>query len=262
MASVSRPGTFPRAFLWSWALLLGASAALQAKPVSFTGTGGARIVGNFFPPAKPERLTVVLLHGVGSSKEEWDAFSLACRAEGLGLFAYDARGHGESTGAASGKKIDYRTFYSRGPDSEWGKMVGDLELAVQFLRKSRKIDPSLIAIGGASIGANIALRYAVNHPAIPCFFLLSPGVDYQGLTAGDAIQHYGNRRLLLAVSPGDLYAWRSAELLKTLVQPATSLTFLQQPPNSGHGVQMFRRTDPEKPSELESRILEWLSDQP
>src|SRR4051794_41819613 len=51
----------------------------------------------FLPDEEP-RAGVVIAHGAGSAKESHFDFGRACRGAGLAALAFDARGHGRSTG--------------------------------------------------------------------------------------------------------------------------------------------------------------------
>ena len=51
----------------------------------------------FLPDEKP-RAGVVICHGAGSAKESHFDFGRACRGAGLAALAFDARGHGRSSG--------------------------------------------------------------------------------------------------------------------------------------------------------------------
>src|SRR5437899_2062715 len=121
-------------------------ASLFAEKITFPNSEGIQLVGEFTKPQNPHNYTIILLHGLGSTKEEWDSFYKLLASNGYGVFAYDARGHGESKKKSSGESVDYQTFYGRGLQSEWGKMIGDLGAAVECLRKNFKLDPRTIAI--------------------------------------------------------------------------------------------------------------------
>src|SRR3954449_866732 len=51
----------------------------------------------FLPDEEP-RAGVVIAHGAGSAKESHFDFGRACRGAGLAALAFDARGHGRSSG--------------------------------------------------------------------------------------------------------------------------------------------------------------------
>ena len=59
----------------------------------------------FLPEDEP-RAGVVVLHGAGSAKESHFDFARGCRDEGMAALAYDARGHGRSSGAFGPGAID------------------------------------------------------------------------------------------------------------------------------------------------------------
>lgn len=59
----------------------------------------------WLPDERP-RGTVVVLHGADSTKERHFGFARACHANGFAAIAFDARGHGESTGALGGGALD------------------------------------------------------------------------------------------------------------------------------------------------------------
>jgi uncharacterized protein len=59
----------------------------------------------FLPDGAP-RAGVVILHGAGSAKESHFDFARGCRDDGMAALAYDARGHGRSTGEFGPGAID------------------------------------------------------------------------------------------------------------------------------------------------------------
>jgi pimeloyl-ACP methyl ester carboxylesterase len=239
-------------------LILSAIPLRAAEKVTFTTPDGVRLVGWWFAP-KPGKPTVILLHGLGALKEEWRPLDSTLSSAGVGVLAYDQRGHSESQKTASGGTVDFQTFYGQGMGSEWGKMVEDIASAVQFLKK-RGVDPKSVGVGGASIGANIAFRYAAAHPEVPFCILLSPGADYQGIRTDDVYPSYGRRPLFAAASAGDRYAYRTVksfeDLNPRLPGGGALLTLAYEP--SGHGAQMFRRSDPARASAFEEKLLHWI----
>jgi fermentation-respiration switch protein FrsA (DUF1100 family) len=62
------------------------------------GTRDGLAYALFLPDGEPD-VGVVIVHGAGSAKESHFDFARGCRAEGMAALAYDARGHGRSTGA-------------------------------------------------------------------------------------------------------------------------------------------------------------------
>lgn len=240
------------------------STVFAVEKVTFKTFDDVQISAEFYKPASPQMWTIVLHHGVAAVKHEWDSFAQLLSSKGYGVLVYDARGHGQSMKKSSGETVDFQYFFGQGLQSEWGRMIDDLGTAVKYLGEKQHIDPRKIAVGGASIGANVALRYAADHKEVPFVILLSPGVSYQGITTNDVIGKLVNRPMVMAGNQTDEYAYQSIMKLQSLVMDKRKdapLTVFIEPPNSGHGVQMFRRSDPKKPSVLEDKLLRWIQHQ-
>ena len=207
------------------ALILAAVAAAAPAPaqkISFRTPDGWTIAALYLPPGKAG-VVVVLAHGVGSSKSEWEALSERLAAAGLGTLAIDLRGHGDSRQGPTGAR-GYQDFDATG---EWPRAVEDLNAAAQWLQ-ARGIPKSRIALGGASIGANLASRAAAAHPQTPFLLLLSPGPDYRDVK----LLLNAHLKTLAGASPGDRYAYQTLEPLSS-----HGVDIFKAP--AGHGVQMF-----------------------
>src|SRR3989339_1190956 len=181
--------------------------------VQFSALDGIPLSGLFIPPASQGMKTFVLLHGLGSNQEEWQPFIQKLVKRGYGFLSYDARGHGESTLDANGQKISFENFGAPGPGSQWNAMVADLEQAIEFLLKEKKISRKRIGLMGASLGANICIIETGRDKEIPVTVLLSPGLNYAGIVTSRAIEGCNDRAVLKAAAPADPYAWQSSTLL-------------------------------------------------
>ena len=82
--------------------------------------------------------------------------------------------------------------------------------------------------------------------------LLSPGLDYRGVTTADQLAIYGDRPLLLVASEDDAY---SADSVRALAEAAGGGT-LHILVRAGHGTHMFA-VEPE----LADLIVSWLDAQ-
>ena len=82
--------------------------------------------------------------------------------------------------------------------------------------------------------------------------LLSPGLDYRGVTTEEQLVAYGGRPLLLVASEDDPY---SADSVRALAEAAEGAT-VQLYDDAGHGTNMFA-TEPE----LTGLIVGWLDEQ-
>jgi len=215
-----------------------ASADTFWQKLHWTTPDGVTLVGLYHPANRPGATTWVLLHGLGSVKEEWDAFSRQVAKQGTGVFVYDARGHQESNRLANGQTITYQDWKTAGPGTAWAAMPGDLLSAIQLLHKQYGLSEKNIAIGGASLGANVALLYASEHPEVPGLILLSAGVEYAGLNIERAWHRSKFQHVFAAASPDDHYAYTS---LRFLVRERPDLDLsVTEGPGSAHGVNMFK----------------------
>ena len=207
------------------------------------------MVGLLHKPQLPSHYTWVLLHGLGSTKEEWDTFAKRLGIQGQGAFIYDMRGHGASTQMVQGQALSYRSWQTAGPGTAWEAMPNDLAGAVEMLHKVYQIPLSRIAVGGASLGANVALVYAGQASKVPALILLSPGLSYAGIEAEPALKRYGRRPLFMAASPGDLYAYSS--VIQLAQWRKDSDCFLIEGPGARHGVNMFQGS-------FTQQLLDWM----
>lgn len=221
------------------------------KNISFNASDDVLIKGRFIAPADAKGV-FILLHGLGSTGEEWSSFAKKLKAEGFGYLSYDARGHGSSIYIKGSEKLDYRNFkVKRGPSSEWLKMIDDLGYAVDFAKRKSGIDGKKIVLAGASLGANVALNYAFKNKEIKRIILLSPGLNYVGVSTEHIISNLSGRELLIAVSEEDRYAFDSSLKLNEEGRAKNTVKFIKLK-NKGHGVSMLS-------SGLDGEIVEWAS---
>ncbi len=108
-----------------------------------------------FLPEGTSSAGILILHGAGSAKESHFGFARAARAQGLAALAYDARGHGRSTG-------------------EFGPTAfGD---ALSMLDLLREHAPA-IGIRGSSMGGFCALHVAAMEPKIAAAVAICPAPE-------------------------------------------------------------------------------------
>lgn len=196
------------------------AASTWPAPVSLTATDGVKLAAVAGVPSKATQ-GVVLVHMLGRSKEDWAEIAEGFYRQGVAVIALDLREHGANKTGATLTAEHY------------GAMPLDVQAATGWLRSQ---GVQRVALVGASIGANLALRVAADDPAIASVVLLSPGLDYKGLTTRDALQRYGARPILIVASSEDVYAATSARTLDSL---ATGEHRLEMYENAGHGTKMF-----------------------
>lgn len=138
-------------FLFTFIFLnITSTTSAQFKEVEFTTKDVIKISASIqFPKDQSTKLpAIILIHQGGSSRNEWMEIPLtnALVENGYVVLAYDIRLHG--TSGKDGKFADLYDNPNRAPL--------DLQAAISFLKKNKKIDASRIGIIGASIGANLA----------------------------------------------------------------------------------------------------------
>lgn len=223
------------------------------QKITWNTSDGVSMVGTYHGASNPNSSTWVLLHGLGSGRGEWDSFARRLAAQGSGVFVYDLRGHGESnrgiTRSLTSYVVDYNDWRSAGPGSPWDAMVSDLDQAVKIINEHYAVPIKKIGIGGASLGANVALVYASDHPHVPALVLLSPGINYAEIYSEAPYQKYKNRPVLIAASPADAYAYSTVQKLASQSKNSGQTVFEG---SGGHGVQMF------KDELFTTKLLKWM----
>lgn len=110
---------------------------LHARPVQFRSGSGSTIQG-WFSPGRAGSGAIVLLHGIGASRQDMIGRARFLASTGFSLLLIDFRGHGDSTGGRS----TYGGLESR-----------DALAAVEFLRRAspgERIGVVGISMGGAA----------------------------------------------------------------------------------------------------------------
>jgi uncharacterized protein len=108
----------------------------------------------FVPDGEP-RAGVLILHGAGSAKESHFDFARGCRADGIAALAYDARGHGRSSGLFGPEAVDDAVT-----------MVGLLRERVER-----------VALRGSSMGGFQAIHAAVRDPSLCAVVAICPAPE-------------------------------------------------------------------------------------
>ena len=195
------------------------------KDIQFTTADDITIYGDLYGGGEK---AIILLHMFTVTRKTWSDFSPELQKKGYTVLAIDLRGHGESD-------LDYEEF----SEDDFNNIILDAEAAKNFLGKER------VAVIGASIGANTALRFASEVDAIVA---LSPGLDYKGIDA-EAAAGSVQVPTLIVVSSEDTYSAKSSEKLKSLIGGSELKIYSDK----GHGTKMLDR-------ETKDFILNWLEE--
>ncbi len=218
----------------------------RGRPVTLTTRDGFRLFATYWPGTSGGR-GVVFVHGEGRSSEDWRRLGERFAGRGIHAIAMDLRGHGRSTTDPHGKRLTYDDL----TPEDFKAMVEDVRAAVRYLRDKTTVNPDQIALLGASLGANLAIQYAAEDPRIANVLLLSPGLEYHGVSAENAIERYGSRPLFIAVSREDRFSAKTSLVLDAM---ARGKKYLKIYTGAGHGARMLTR----EPS-LEPTLYRWIS---
>jgi len=200
-------------------------------PVTYTTTDGMEVHGTLYKSTNGKG-TVILVHGLQEKKDVWDDLARHIKGNGYNALAIDLRGHGESL-FKNGTRIDISTM---SPEDFLG-FVDDVSGAVNYSKMMGL--PGKVTIIGASIGANAALRAAVRDSSVRGLVLLSPGLNYQGLTIEDVAPNYGHLVLLIACNQDAAGKDGVTILQSTMTGVPQGGLYTELGDNIGHGTQML-----------------------
>ncbi len=176
------------------------------------------------------RKSVLLLHMMPATKENWEPLADELYAKGFNVLAIDFRGHGKSSGG------DYTTF----KDEEHQKYFIDARAALSWLEDTYQ--STQIMLVGASIGANISLQCMAHDQLVKRCVCLSAGLDYYGVKSTDFVTQLQPDQSVLFIASHDdvrksgLDCATQAEQLYAL---ATSKKEKSIYPTGGHGTELL-----------------------
>ena len=219
-------------FLFFLMLASSAFGAQYARLFASDGQSTTAIVER----VKEAKTGVILVHMLDRSAEDWSFFAEKMARAEVAVIAPDLRGHGRN--AKDGQEFE---------EADYKAMVLDVEAAARWLKKQGVTTMSCV---GASIGANLCLQAAAKDADIQNVVMLSPGVNYKGVTSADVLGEYGARGLLLVASVEDKYSARSAGLLEERAKGQVRFELLE---NAGHGTKMLNRE-----ASLEGLVMSWV----
>src|SRR5437588_2651613 len=119
----------------------------RGQTVSFPSLGDELAAKLFLPESAKPAPVLIICHGAGDWKENYFEFCEHLAAKGIGTFAIDMHGHGQSGGERF--CVDMR---------EW---VADVRAAIDYLSTHIRVDSSRIAAFGLSSGGTAILETAL-----------------------------------------------------------------------------------------------------
>ncbi len=199
--------------------------------LTLTAADGAQISATLYPARKAQHTSgVVLVHDKGGNAAQWSEFARRLQRSGIAAIAFDMRGHGAST-SPEGEPASFRDFTPH----DWLQAIYDIQAARNAL-PAHGIDPDNLAVMGAGMGANLSAHYAAQDETIQALVLVSPGLEYDGVTIRKAFEAYKFRPSLLVATEGDTYAASSAQTLK---RHAATFCDLREYPGGTRGMDII-----------------------
>lgn len=226
-----------------FASVLGVSGQI-VEEIQYETSDSVTIHGSYYPAGKFPKATLLLLHMLRKSRESWRDFAVFAQKNELAILAIDLRGHGQSKTRG---EVEIRETIMN--DSDHAKMINDVTGAVQWIRSRTAPYSENLIIIGASIGANLAVKYAVDDPRIKGVVLLSPGEEYRGFQLIPMIEKYGERPLLAVAAEDDSYSAIACRRISDLPNQKMSVHMFRE---GGHGTYLL-----ENNSEIAGLIMQF-----
>ncbi len=195
------------------------------KNVEITTEDGIKIAGDLYEGGEKG---IILLHIYTATKRTWEDFARELQKKGYSVLAIDFRGHGMS-------ELTYKDF----TEKDFNNMIYDVRAAKEFLGKGKNL------VMGASIGANIALKFANE---VDGAVLLSPSFNYKGIKTEDDATGI-TKPVLIIVSEEDRQSVGDSKSLSEFIRKSK----LEVYSGKGHGTNMLD-------AETKKLILEWLQE--
>lgn len=214
-----------------------------SEVVQVEAADGLVLVGDFYAvPEGGDGRAVVLIHMLSSRRSSWSPLIPALHEAGYAILNIDMRGHGDTGGRR-----------------EWPAAETDMQTWLDWLREQAGIRAEAVSIVGASIGSNLALMgcandTAANEAGCVTAIALSPGLDYQGVAAKDAVvTGLSERSALLVAAHRDSY---SAISVEEMAADAAGEVGMRLYTGSAHGTALFR----ERGEAVSGMIIAWLDE--
>jgi dipeptidyl aminopeptidase/acylaminoacyl peptidase len=141
-------------------------SSIPFEDVTIPSFDGTRLYG-WWMGARSNTPTVVVLHGVKKNRTDVLRAALVLRRARFNVLMFDGRGHGDS----EGRYVTYG-FYER----------RDVESAIDWLVKEKKVDRNCVGLAGESMGAAIALQVAAHNSWIRAVWADSPFASLRRVT--------------------------------------------------------------------------------
>lgn len=192
--------------------------------------------------------TVVLLHSIGYSSDNWGQLIPDLNNAGYAVIAIDLRGHGKSVLDSGFHQKSWVYFTTK----TYQKIPSDVVAVLnQAQKQSRVVSLDNLAIVGADLGANAAVLVAKELKKKPkALVLISPSTSFKGLYIPIAMVEMGQIPILSMVSQKDYYSLQEQQKLSKFAQGGF---YAKNYPHGGMGMLMLKTN-----STMSQDITRWL----
>lgn len=196
--------------------------------------------------------TVVLLHSLGYSSENWGNLIPELNNAGYAVIAIDFRGHGKSVYDSNFHQKSWVYFTAK----TYQKFPSDvIAILNQAQKDSKKVSLNNLAIIGADIGANTAILVAKDLKYKPkTLILISPTTSFKGLYIPITLTQIGSVPILSMVSDKDLYCLKEQQNLAKFSQGGF---YAQNYPQGGMGMLMIK-SNPSMAQDITDWVMKYL----
>jgi pimeloyl-ACP methyl ester carboxylesterase len=189
-------------------LLAGSAYAQEAeqklepkKDVTLTADDGMVLKATFWPGNKgKESVPVMLLHGYGGKRQEFNALAEYLQERGCTVISTDLRGHGESTLLPE----TTRQFLAADmPLPAFAGMIDDVEATKKFLmarNNAGELNIDKLCLIGADMGGVVAANWAIGDWSWPPLAIGKQGQDVKALVLLSPPEKFKSLRMLEALT--------------------------------------------------------------
>jgi len=211
-----------------------------SERVELTAGDGRILVGDLYIPAdiaNDGTPAILLMHQNQSNRDMWQPILPTLLDNGWVVLTVDLRAHGETGG-----KVD------------WTLAQEDTQLWIAHLMTVEGVNPTKIALMGASIGSNLALVGCAVNPSCLTAVALSPGLNYFGVQPEIAVSEgLRTRSALLIAAQNDR---TSALAVRQMAGSSTGVLEMRVYRGGHHGKDLFK----EELESVQSLIVSWFKD--
>lgn len=144
--------------------------------VSFVGASGARVPATLTIPRSEKPVPcVMLIHGLGGSRQDMSLLSLPLIGKGWATLAIDLPAHGERI-TPGDKSLPERSLPELHKIA--ASAVIDLRRSIDFLATRPEIDSKRLGVIGISLGAILGADFVALEPRVKAAALWSGGADW------------------------------------------------------------------------------------